>query len=240
MSKNLNNIGFRLLFILILILLPAARCFPHRDDFIDETDVYLTLGRQELELEYWFDYGSLTGTNFIKHNFASEYGITNHWMVDGRVTFSSPDVSGFNFQSGRFETRYRFYDEGTLPVDFALSAEINSEKSITGERENGVEGRLILSHDFVEKLNLTLNISQELKLDSGQGAFFPSFGFRYDASNLLRFGSELKYNIHEDRGSVIPQVWLTFGKNITLKLGYSKGLGSKKENFMRAALEAEI
>jgi hypothetical protein len=214
--------------------------FPHRDDFIDETDVYLTLGRQELELEYWFDYGSFTGVDFIRHNFASEFGITNHWMIDGRVTFNSPDISGFNIQSGRFETRYRFYDEGSLPVDIALSAEINSEKAITGEKETGVEGRLILSHDFAEKMNLTLNISEELKLDSRQDAFFPSFGFRYDANDLLRFGTELKYNTFEHSGSVIPQVWLTFGESITLKFGYSRGIDNKKENFGRIALEAEI
>ncbi len=240
MLNKSDNHGFRIILFLILTFLPAAKLFPHRDDFLDETVVYLTLARQELELEYWFDYGSLTGTDFIRNNFASEFGITNHWMIDGRVTFNSPDISGFNFQSGRFETRYRFYDEGTLPVDIALSAEGNSEKAITGERETGVEGRLILSHDFAEKINLTLNISEEFTLDSGQGAFFPSFGFRYDSNDLLRFGSEIKYNTYERSGSVIPQVWLTFGESITLKFGYSQGLGNKKENFGRVAIEAEI
>ncbi len=225
---------------LLLTLLSTSVSFPHRDDYIDETVVYLTLGMHELELEYWFDYGSLSGINFIRNNFASEYGITNHWMIDGRVTYNSPDVSGINFQSGRFETRYRFYDEGSLPVDIALSAEVNSEKVITGESETGVEGRLILSHDFGEKLNLTLNLSEELKLDSRQGEFFPSFGFRYDANNLFRFGSELKYNTYESSGSVIPQIWLTFGESLTLKFGYSQQLGRGDVNFGRVALEAEI
>jgi hypothetical protein len=240
MEHNSDNHGSRIILIMILILLPAVKLFPHRDDFLDETVVYLTLARQELELEYWFDYGSLTGIDFIRHNFASEYGITNHWMIDGRITIDSPDISGFNFQSGRFETRYRFYEEGTLPVDIALSAEINSEKSITGEKETGAEGRLILSHDFADRLNLTLNIAEEIAFDSGQGAFFPSFGFRYDANDLFRLGSEIKYNTYENSGSVIPQLWLTFGESITLKFGYSQGLGNKNENFGRVALEAEI
>ena len=240
MGNNSDNHVFRIILILFLTLLPAVKMFPHRDDFLDETVVYLTLAQQELELEYWFDYGSLTGAGFIRHNFASEYGITNRWMIDGRVTFNSPVISGFNFQSGRFETRYRFYDEGTLPVDIALSAEINSEKTVTGERETGIEGRFILSHDYAEKINLTLNISEEFTLDSGHGALFPSFGFRYDSNDLLRFGSEIKYNTYERSGSVIPQVWLTFGESVTLKFGYSEGFGNKKENFGRVAIEAEI
>jgi hypothetical protein len=239
--KNISDgKSLRLLLLFTITLFPFFSSFPHRDDFLDETVVYLTLGRQELELEYWFDYGSLSGINFIRNNFASEYGITNHWMIDGRITYDSPDISGFNFESGRFETRYRFYDEGALPVDIALSAEINSEKGITGESETGVEGRLILSHDFAEKLNLTMNLSEELALDSRQGAFFPSFGFRYDATSLFRFGSEIKYNTLQNSGSVIPQFWLTFGESITLKFGYSQGIDNKKENFGRIALEAEI
>ena len=235
MNRKLNVILLSIIF-----LTPFSNLYPHRDDFIDETIVYLTLARQELELEYWFDYGSLDRTNFLRYNFASEFGITNHWMIDGRVTYYSPDIKGFDFQSGRFETRYRLYDEGTLPVDIALSAEVNSEKDFTGKREEGIEGRIILSHDFEEKLNFTLNIPEEYTFDTHKGVFYPAFGFRYDANDLFRLGSELKYNTYEHSGSVIPQIWLTFGESLTIKFGYSKGLNNNKEDFSRIALEAEI
>ncbi len=226
--------------LLVFISLPFREIFPHRDDYIDETIVYLTLARQELELEYWFDYGSVTGTHFINNNFASEFGITNHWMIDGRITYHSPEVKSFDFQSGRFETRYRFSDEGAQPVDIAVSAEVNSEKTFTGETESGIEGRLILSKDFVEKLNLTLNLAEEKFFERGNASFNPSFGFRYDANDTFRFGSELKYETADKWGSVVPQVWFTFGKDITLKLGYSIGFNNNPVDFGRLALEAEL
>lgn len=240
MKINLRIVKLTIPLMSLLLLIPFTEIFPHRDDFVDETIVYLTLARQELELEYWFDYGSLNMTNFLRHNFASEFGITNNWMIDGRITYYSPDIKGFDFQSGRFETRYRFYDEGTLPVDIALSAEVNSEKNFTGENETGIEGRLILSHDFEEKLNLTLNLPEEFTFQTHKGVFYPAFGFRYDVNELLRLGSELKYNTFEKSGSVIPQVWLTLGESLTIKLGYSKGFKNNKEDYGRLAFEAEI
>lgn len=239
--KRLRFKNTHQLFIIILLtLFPYIKIKAHRDDFLDETIVYLTLQKEELELEYWFDYGTEASTNFINTNLASEYGITDHWMIDGRMTFVSPGIKNFNFESGRFETRYRVYDEGVKPVDVALSAEINSEKTFSGERESGVEGRLILSKDITRNLNLTLNLAEETLFQSGNNSFNPSFGFRYDANNLIRFGSEFKYKTKDSRGAVIPQVWFTFGKDITLKLGYSFGFNDNPVNFGRLAFEAEL
>ncbi len=229
-----------IILLLVFISVPLKEIFPHRDDFIDETIVYLTLAKQELELEYWFDYGSQSSSYFINNNFASEFGITNHWMIDGRITYHSPEVKNFNFQSGRFETRYRFYDEGVKPIDVAVSAEINSEKTFTGETESGIEGRLILSKDFEEKLNLTLNLAEEKFFERGKASFNPSFGFRYDANSVFRFGSEFKYETADKWGAVVPQVWFTFGKALTLKLGYSIGFKDNPVNFGRLAFEAEL
>ncbi len=227
-------------FLLTFIFIPFTQLFAHRDDYIDETIVYLTLEKKEMELEYWFDYGSESAINFINNNFASEYGITDHWMVDGRITYNSPGIKGFDFQSGRFETRYRFYEEGEKPVDIAVSAEVNSEKTFTGESESGVEGRLILSKDFEEKLNLTLNLAEETLFQSGNTSFNPSFGLRYDANSLFRFGSEFKYETGNKWAAVIPQVWLTIEKAITIKLGYSVGFEKNLINFGRLAFEAEL
>ncbi len=227
-------------FLMGLIFIPFTQLSAHRDDYIDETIVYLTLEKQEMELEYWFDYGSESDLNFINNNFASEYGITDHWMIDGRVTYNSPGIKSFNFQSGRFETRYRFFEEGEKPVDIAVSAEVNSEKTFTGESESGVEGRLILSKDFEEKLNLTLNLAEETLFESGNSSFNPSFGFRYDANSLFRFGSEFKYNTGDNWGAVVPQVWFTIEKAVTIKLGYSAGFDRNPVNFGRLAFEVEL
>src|SRR5436190_7054221 len=72
--------------LLMVLLASAPSAFAHKEDYIDETLVYLTLGAQEFEPEYWFDYGRLRDEHrdFTRHNLSAEYGITDHWMVEGR------------------------------------------------------------------------------------------------------------------------------------------------------------
>lgn len=230
--------------ILAILTLPCLLCprpaRAHRDDYINETVVYLTLGQKELETEYWYDRGfpSGGGADFNRHNAAVEFGITNHWMVDGRVTA----VSDYDtrFDSGRFETRYRFFDEGDRPVDTAVSLEVNSERASDGSNHAGIEPRLILSKDFAEKGNLTVNAAEEIPLNSGTAAFLGAFGARYNWTELVRVGSELQYNFEENLGAVIPQVWLAFSERVTLKLGYSVGFDQQPYDFARTALEVEF
>ena len=98
------------------------------EDYIDETLVYATLERGAVEPGYWFDIGRDDSGQFMRHNVVLEYGITDHWMVDGRATGIDERRDGFHFDSSRLETRYRFFDEGMLPVDIAASGEINSNR----------------------------------------------------------------------------------------------------------------
>src|SRR5439155_1532865 len=78
----------------------------HREDYIDETLLFLTLERGKSEPEYWFDIGRDDSQRFMRHHLALEYGITDHWMIDGRVTgFHGEEHSGLDFNSARFETR---------------------------------------------------------------------------------------------------------------------------------------
>lgn len=54
---------YRILRMLLLLAiwstLPSVS-FAHKDDYLNETFVYRTLDRGELELEYWFDYHHMT------------------------------------------------------------------------------------------------------------------------------------------------------------------------------------
>ena len=228
--------------LLIFFLSLSRLALAHKDDYIDETLVYLTLEKKEIEPEYWFDFGYKhdedAGKNigFLRHNFALEYGITNHWMVDGRGTIRNMKREETVFESGRFETRYRFFDEGTKPIDVAVSAEANTERDEHGKQQPAIEPRLILSKDF-KQLNLTLNLPEEIFLRSGKLAFVPSFGVRYNATNLLRLGCEMRYNTHSHEDSAIPQIWFALPREITIKLGYSFGLNHNEENFGRVAIE---
>lgn len=218
---------------------PAARA--HRDDYLDETLVYLTLHRHELEPEYWIDFGRLSdgGYGLTHHHFAAEYGITEHWMVEGRGTIETRKAREPGFETGRIETRYRFSEEGNLPVDIAVSGEINTARDEIGRREIGAELRLILSKDF-GKSNLTLNLAQELPLHRGASEFIPALGFRHETTRLVYLGSEVKYNVEEHQGAVIPQVWFRLPHEATIKVGYGAGFGHEHRSFARVAIEVEF
>lgn len=224
---------------LILLFFSQHAC-AHRDDYIDETLVYLTLEKHELELEYWLDSGhrSQPTGRYIRHNIAAEWGVTDQWMVYGRLT--TINDNGSRLDSARVETRYRFSDEGVMPIDVAASLEINAQREADNSTTTAVEPRLILSRDFGEKLNLTSNFSEEIPVDTGKPVFLTALGARYNWTNLLRVGSELQYNFDEHAGSVIPQVWLAFEKDVTLKLGYSVGFDKEPGDFARLALEVEL
>lgn len=227
-------------FPLLLLLLWTQQASAHRDDYINETLVYLTLERSELEAEYWFDRGWRSGdrNDFTRHNAAIEWGLTDHWMVDGRITAISDDKT--NFDSARLESRYRFRDEGTLPVDIAVSFEVNSERESDGSSNVGIEPRVILSRDLGEQLNVTGNLSEEILLDSGTSEFLFAIGGRLNLTNLVRVGSELQYNFDEHLGSAIPQLWFAFARDVTLKIGYSASIDQEPDEFVRAALEIEF
>ena len=223
------------------LLLGAGSAHAHREDYIDETLVFQTVEKGAIEPEYWFDYGYRgdSDTYFQRHNFAFEYGITDRLMVDGRVTLDHPENRNTNFNFGRFETRYRFAEEGAWPIDVALSGEANVGRLEHGRYQYGAEPRLILSKDF-SKLNLTLNVAEELPVNRGAPSVQLASGARYDLTQLFRFGSELKYDVHERSGSVIPQIWFAFPHDVTFKVGFSAAFDRNRENFARFVIEVEF
>src|SRR5215471_12691401 len=86
--------------IAIALWLAPSRAMAHKDDYLDDTFVYLTLARRELELEYWVD--RVEDPTGARHTFGVEYGLTDHLMADasGRwFQFSS----GLNFAEAFFE-----------------------------------------------------------------------------------------------------------------------------------------
>jgi hypothetical protein len=227
------------LLVVALSLLSARMALAHREDYIDETLVFQTLEEHAVEPEYWFDYGTRPEGDFNRHNVALEYGITDHLMIDGRATVDNPDNGDANFDSARLETRFRFTEEGEWPIDLALSAEVNTRRLENGHYQYGLEPRLVLSKDL-GRLNFTLNVAEELPVNRGAPSVEFASGVRYNATNLLRFGSELKYDVHERGGAIIPQVTLAFPHEITFKVGYSKGFDQNRENFARFVIEVEF
>src|SRR5512138_371407 len=107
-----------LLIVAALELWPATAS-AHRDDYIDETFVYMTLGRGELEIEAWGE--ARRGQDHATvgwYTGAFEYGVTSRWMVDAAAQ-AVQDNGTAQFGRLRLETRVRFADEGRWPVDVA-------------------------------------------------------------------------------------------------------------------------
>src|SRR5262249_6903638 len=133
----------------ILLMCCPRPGWAHREDYLDETLVFVTLDEGELEPEYWFDYGHRADehANFVRHHVALEYGLTPRSMLHGRATRASTVGQETAFDSARLETRYRFGEEGEFPLDIALSGEVNTERTEKGRRDYGLEPRLIVSKD---------------------------------------------------------------------------------------------
>lgn len=219
----------RRLLVAVAVLFLATPLFAHREDFIGETLVFLTLPARSIEPELFVD----AARGFRMYNAALEYGVTSQFMIDGRASW---DQHG-SLDSARLEGRRRFGEEGAWPVDVAVSVEGNFETE-EGERRYGVEPRLILSKD-IKRLNITLNLAEELPTQGGDSAFRFASGIRFDVTEPVRLGTEFQYDFHTRSGSVIPQLWIALPHELTIKGGYSAGFHGSR-HFARVAIEFEF
>jgi hypothetical protein len=227
----------------VLLLVPSL-AQAHRDDYLDETFVYVTLGRHEFELEAWAE--ARRGTDHRTAGWytgAFEYGITSHWMADGAVQFLHQD-EGLQFGRVRLETRARFAEEGVWPVDVAASAEYEHEtQASTGiETEDVLTPRLVLSRDLSPDLNTTLNLDLPVKLTGEREITFAyALGVRYPAETTVRVGTELKGDPSAHTATVFPQAWFALPHELTLKFGTGIGLTSRTDLWVvRAVAEIEL
>ncbi len=221
----------------------TATAYGHRDDYINETFVFRTLDRHELELEYWFDYHHLNQSNrgYYQHTASVEFGFTDYWMADVALNFSDQlRRSDYGLTRLRFETRRRFGEEGEHVIDFASSMELEAEKDV--DRWNyQLTPRAVLSKDFATKLNTTLNLfvgigtGDKTTLNPGY-----NFGIRYPSEGILRVGGELiqQWDEHQrTSGLIIPQLWILPRPEDVIKIGYAKAFGSEENYFLRVAIE---
>ncbi len=237
--------------------LAAVLAFParaHRDDYLNETFVFQTLEAREFEPEIWLDLDRPSGPDASGRAYAAafEYGVTGRWMVDAFVGWVDPGSGPTRFQRLRAETRYRFGEEGDRPVDIAASFETELEREPepdvggTGEVEKTyvLTPRLVLSRDLRE-FNLTLNVDLGREIRIGRhDRWVPGYavGARYPRAAFLRYGVEFRQDFGDERAStLLPQVWLAFREETTLKIGLGRAHdGSERRTFLRIVLEKEF
>ncbi len=223
--------------LLFLSITPMAQA--HREDYSGSTLVFLTLHRGEVEPEYQLDFVSpRKGKSYFRQTLALEYGITERLMIDARVATGDNAALASSFGSAHIESRYRFGEEGSLPIDVAISAEVGWERDEDGEGEFEFEPRLILSKDL-GKFNVTLNVVGQFLAD-GKGTLLANGGMRYNASEIVQLGSELTFNQRNGNSSVLPQIWFALPGGTTIKLGASSPLRHDDDRFLRLVLEREF
>jgi hypothetical protein len=235
---------FIALFAFAFSFLAAPQAWAHRDDYIDETFVYQTLGSGEREIEGWAE----THAGHDRHprvwyTGAFEYGLTRRWTIDGAAQWVR-GAAGLGFGRVRSETRYRFAEEGKGPLDCAMSLEYEAEtrRATQGEAERVLTPRLVLSRDLVPAFNTTLNLDFPVSLsDEGNVRFRYAIGARYPGEGFVRAGVEFKQSPAERSSILFPQLWFALPDEATFKVGTGLGLGSSDDPFIgRAVLEAEF
>ena len=216
----------------------------HRDDYIDETFVYQTLGAREREVEGWAEIraGQDQRPRFW-YTGAFEYGSTSHWTLDGAAQWVH-DRDGIGFGRFRSETRYRFAEEGRNLVDLAASLEYEAEthRATSDGAEHVLTPRLVISRDVFPALNTTMNLDFPVTLSPGGGVQFRyAIGVRYPAEGFLRGGTEFKQAPGEGSAILFPQVWFALPREITFKLGSGLGLASHDDPIIgRVVFETEF
>ena len=223
-------------------LSPGA-ALAHRDDYIDETFVYQTLGAREFEIELWGEgHGGTGRATALWSTAAFEYGVTSRWTLDAAGQWERA-ADATRFGRLRAETRYRFAEEGKAPLDLAVSAEYERERvGTSGEFEGTFTPRLVVSKDFRKDLNSTLNLDLPIALDGEKDVSFAwALGLRYPADAFVRGGVEIKQHPSLHQAIAFPQVWFAFSHEMTFKLGAGIGLTPSTEPLIvRAVFEVEL
>jgi hypothetical protein len=225
------------------LVLPAC-AQANRDDYIDETFVYQTLDRGELEWEVWAETReSPDRQTHAWYTTGLEYGVTERWTLDCAAQAVDRD-HGLEFGRLRAETRYRFVEAGVWPADIAVSGEYEheSDAATAAEAENTFTPRLVVSRDILPRLNTTLNLDLPIRLTGGSDVTFAyALGIAYPADAVARAGVELKQEPSEHTATLFPQLMFDLPHELTMKAGTGFGLTSETDRFVgRIAMELEF
>lgn len=85
-----------------------------------------------------------TGSAYQKHEIELEYGVTNSFSLAPYLVFKRKDAAeNVHAEALKLEGRYRFFEEGVLPVD--IGTYFDFERPFDFSAPNELEGKLILS-----------------------------------------------------------------------------------------------
>ena len=213
----------------------------------------------ETEIQLYTDFGKTgDGERYIAQLLEFEHSLTDQWIVSLYLESHDKQNDNWSFDGFRFETRYRLFDYGTPFNPVVYLEYINKKESALykreavgrtdgheeagGEveekdaRESELETKLILGHDFSNKLRFGFDVISEVNLKSGDWAFGYATGFSYEIydNEHAGEGSRDNWNVKE----------VKLGVELIGGLGDSvKGLtldGSKTEQYAGVSLKTEF
>lgn len=163
---------------------------------------YMTLPKGGMELEHYLtanvieadDPSTLIVEDGVEpdwtHEFELEYAITDHWDVGVYQVFHQSPFDSLEYLGPKLRTRYRFGEQGDLPVDPALYIEV-----AYFNEEIEIEDMLILSK-VVGQMEGTFNLKFEQEFEDENGEwetaykFNPSLGVGYHFTERFALGIE--------------------------------------------------
>jgi hypothetical protein len=224
-------------FLASLVFSPKASA--HKDDYLGDTFVFVTLDRGEAEAEYWIDWRSQP--RGMLHTVGLEYGVTDQFMLDFSARYAQPSSGADHFETEFAELRYRFGDEGERPVDVAASIEVANERNDAGSMHRLLEPRLVLSRDF-SGWNATVNLVETIVLDESRRSVLEgAAAIRSRNFGAWNFGLELqRERAFENSTVLLPQLWYRVGANTYVKAGAGYNLAGEHNHFIRVAVETEF
>ena len=213
--------------------------YAHKDDYLGDTFVFVTLDRGEVEAEYWVDWRS-DPRGFL-HTAGLEYGVTDHFMLDLSARYAAPIDGADRFETEFVEMRYRFGNEGERPVDIAASVELENDRSDSATTHHLLEPRLVLSRDFLG-WNATINFVDAIVLDeSRRSAFEEAAGIRSPDFGRWNFGLEIQRERALERSTrILPQLWCRLSTDTYIKAGAGYSVSGANDHFLRVAIETEF
>jgi hypothetical protein len=172
---------------------------------------YATLPEGSREVEHYLDASfdqaadpaEVTGEELLaiswKHQIEFEYGITDHWDLGIYQYFRQKAFQSVEYRGTKIRTRYRFAEQGELPIDLSLYAEV---ALLSDEIE--IEERIIAAK-MLGPVELGLNLKIEQKLEPEDGAFelehefIPMLGVGWHLDESLAIGAETmaEMELHE-------------------------------------------
>lgn len=196
---------------------------------------YQTMPKGHSEIEYYITTEvpdtNKSSTNTWKHWLELEYGITDNFDVAMYQMFkqtNKPSGDKSEYDGLKVRGRYKIGKKNQFILDPLLYIEFIRDDDF--HKPTVLEGKVILSKDITEALNISYNqiLKQELE-SGGETEHEYALGTGYEFLPTFKFGLESKGNYSKKKYYLGPTASVTFNK-FWVAFGALAGLNNKSDD----------